>query len=65
MNNENTAPPLFTLTPYQREALTAYRDAGQYPQAYSYLKGLVRDQMIMADAATKRDLNTTATWLVP
>ena len=43
--------------------MTAYRDAGQYPQAYSYLKGLVRDQMIMADADTKRDPNTTATWL--
>jgi len=62
MSNEN-AVPLFTLTTGQRAALTAYRDAGQYPGAYNYLKGLVRDQMTTADAATKRDLESTATWL--
>jgi len=34
MSNENPAP-IFALTPGERATLEAYRNAGQYPEAYS------------------------------
>lgn len=54
---------MFNLTPAQLTVLTNYQTAHQYPDAYRYLETIVRDHMIGADANTRRDLESTATWL--